>query len=238
MSSSRSSLRRGVTAAAIALSTLSLAACGAGLNAQTNQIRPDNASEAVGDIKLQNVSVITTEDGEGPAAISALIFNGGDEDETLQAVTFTTGDGSGRAELSPAEGGTLTVPAGGHLMLGGEGNASAVVENAGQQGISDGAALPVTFQLSSTGSIELRPLVYPETMLTYGEFGPTPAASPEPTGEDATGQPEDGTEGEPGSEDTAGPDAEEPGTAESGTPEGTEAGDGTEGGQDEVPPAA
>ncbi|MEU3558403.1 DUF461 domain-containing protein, partial [Streptomyces fragilis] len=55
-----SSLRRGaLAAAAIAFSIASLAACGAGNNAETLQIKPDLADITVGDIKVQNVAVLT-----------------------------------------------------------------------------------------------------------------------------------------------------------------------------------
>lgn len=73
-----SSLRRGaLAAAAIAFSIASLAACGAGHNAQTLEIKPDNAATSVGDIKVQNAVVITQPDLEstGPAVVSATLFN-------------------------------------------------------------------------------------------------------------------------------------------------------------------
>lgn len=116
-----SSLRRGaLAAAAIAFSIASLAACGAGHNAQTLEIKPDNAATSVGDIKVQNAVVITQPDLEstGPAVVSATLFNSGDKDQTLESVTVAGTDKS--AELKPAKGekGDLTVPAGGSLVLG------------------------------------------------------------------------------------------------------------------------
>ncbi|MGD9485795.1 DUF461 domain-containing protein [Streptomyces sp. TRM70308] len=209
MSSSRTSLRRGAVAAALALSTLTLAGCAAGVDAATNQIVPDNASTSEGDIELQNVTVVTTEDGEGPASVTARIFNGGGEDETLQGITFATDGGTGQVELSPADGGSLTVPAGGHLMLGGEGNAAAVIEDAGERNITDGEAQPLTFELSETGDIPIRAFVYPETQLTYSEFGPSPAAT-------SPGQTPEGTQSPaPGVEPSAEGSTESPGAGES-----------------------
>ncbi|GAA4686374.1 hypothetical protein GCM10023347_47190 [Streptomyces chumphonensis] len=207
MSSSRSSLRRGAVAAAVlALSSLSLAGCGAGFDAGTNQIRPDNVLKRVGDIQLQNVTVITSEDADGPASITARIFNGGDEDETLGGISFRSDGGTGTFVLSPADGGSLTVPAGGHLMLGGEGNASAIVQNAGDQDITDGEAQQLTFELSATGDIDVRALVFPAEDITYEEWGP----SASPSGD---GPEQDAAEG------GESPEAEEsPGTGES--PEG------------------
>lgn len=75
-----SSLRRGaLAAAAIAFSIASLAACGAGSDAQTLGVKPDNAATTVGDIKVQNALVITQPDATstGPAVISATVFNNG-----------------------------------------------------------------------------------------------------------------------------------------------------------------
>ncbi|GAA3301844.1 hypothetical protein GCM10020295_46040 [Streptomyces cinereospinus] len=99
-----SSLRRGALAAtAIAFSIASLAACGAGNQAQTLEIRPDNAATSVGDIKIQNAVVITQADPEatGPAVVSATVFNAGDRPQTIESISL---DGARTVELSPASG--------------------------------------------------------------------------------------------------------------------------------------
>ncbi|MFB7505704.1 DUF461 domain-containing protein, partial [Streptomyces broussonetiae] len=58
-----SSLRRGALAAsAIVFSIASLAACGAGNDSQTLEIKPDNAATKVGNIKVQNALIITQPD--------------------------------------------------------------------------------------------------------------------------------------------------------------------------------
>ncbi|MBE8478285.1 copper chaperone PCu(A)C [Streptomyces justiciae] len=186
-----SSLRRGaLAAAAIAFSIASLAACGAGNNAQTLEIKPDNAATTVGDIKVQNAVVITQPDLEstGPAVISATLFNSGTSAQTLDAITV---DGAGAAELSAAKGkGKLTIPAGGSLVLGGKDNATAVLSS-GRESLKDGDAQKVTFSFSKTGDVSLQAFVVPAK--TYFEkWGPTekpstPAeTSPSPT-ESATG---------------------------------------------------
>ncbi|WP_219092342.1 DUF461 domain-containing protein [Streptomyces sp. JJ38] len=237
MSSSRSSLRRGAVAAAVlALSSLSLAGCGAGFEAGTSQVRPDTPSEQVGDIALQNVLVITSEDGEGPAGVTATIFNNGDKAETLRGITFAAPGGDGSFELSPAEGDDLTVPAGGRLVLGGEGHASAVVEGEAAQEIHDGEAQQLTFELSSTGDIDIKALVFPSDQDHYAPWGPSPAPGAEqaPAGEEAEGAEE--TPGGETPDDSAGEPAEgesaEAGTqdeAESPADEGTESIEGSEG---------
>ena len=187
-----SSLRRGaLAAAAIAFSIASLAACGAGNNAQTLEIKPDNASTTVGDIKVQNAVVITQPDAQstGPAVIAATLFNSGTSAQTLD--TITVAGVSEPVELSPAKGkGKLTVPAGGSLVLGGEGNASAVLSGS-REALKDGAAQKVTFTFSKTGDVSLQAFIVPAKSY-FEKWGPTelpstPAeTSPSPT-ESATG---------------------------------------------------
>ncbi|MFB9462252.1 copper chaperone PCu(A)C [Streptomyces cinereospinus] len=217
-----SSLRRGALAAtAIAFSIASLAACGAGNQAQTLEIRPDNAATSVGDIKIQNAVVITQADPEatGPAVVSATVFNAGDRPQTIESISL---DGARTVELSPASGrGELTVPAGGSVVIGGEGNASAVLQDA--ESLTDGDAHRVTFAFSETGDVTMRAFIVPAEGF-YAAWGPSgsPAASasPSPTGEatgesggdhggEATGTPSDAASGsapatEPAADDTAG----------------------------------
>ncbi|MET8559115.1 DUF461 domain-containing protein [Streptomyces flaveolus] len=167
-----SSLRRGALAAsAIVFSIASLAACGAGNNAQTLEIKPDNAATSVGDIKIQNALVITQPDlqSTGPAVISGTVFNSGRTDQTLQSITL---DGSGTsAELKPAKGQSLTVPAGGSLILGGKDNASATLPS-GREAVQDGNAQKITFTFSKTGKVSLRAFVVPATSY-FDKWGPS-----------------------------------------------------------------
>ncbi|MET9774695.1 DUF461 domain-containing protein [Streptomyces sp. NPDC006367] len=216
-----SSLRRGaLAAAAIAFSIASLAACGAGHNAQTLEIKPDNAATTVGDIKIQNALVITQPDPKatGPAVVSAMLFNGGTTDQTLESVTVA----GKSAELKPAKGGKdLTVPAGGSLLLGGKDNASAVL-TAGREAVQDGNAQEVVFSLSKTGDVKLRAFVVPAESY-FSSWGPSdvpstpgasakpsPGASGEPADGESSGAPADGSsaaDGAEGDASSAGPDA-------------------------------
>ncbi|MCP9987541.1 DUF461 domain-containing protein [Streptomyces sudanensis] len=169
------SLRRGALAAtALMISVASLTACGAGHDAQSLQIKPDNATATVGDIEVLNAVVITPAEGaEGPAALSATLFNGSSTAETLEAVQFP--GSKAKAELKPAKGsGPLTIPAGGSLILGGKGNAAVVIE--GLEESARGGAQEVVFRLSKTGDVKLQALVH-ATGSYYDNFGPTPAAS-------------------------------------------------------------
>ncbi|MEU1850293.1 DUF461 domain-containing protein [Streptomyces sp. NPDC019990] len=203
-----SSLRRGaLAAAAIAFSIASLAACGAGNNAQTLQIKPDNAATTVGNIKIQNAVVITQPDLEstGPAAISATFFNSGDTAETLESITVS---GTGKkAELKPAEGGSLSVPAGGSLILGGKDNATAMLPSS-RETVQDGNAQKITFTFSKTGDVSLRAYVVPAKHY-FKEWGPTevpaaPGASGTPSGSPSAPESPAGTESPAGGETPGG----------------------------------
>ncbi|MFF7975377.1 DUF461 domain-containing protein [Streptomyces sp. NPDC007905] len=181
-----SSLRRGALAAsAIVFSIASLAACGAGNNSQTLEIKPDNAATSVGDIKIQNASIITQPDpkASGPAVVSATVFNGGSTNQTLQSITVA--GSSEPVKLSPAKGQSLTVPAHGSLVIGGKGNASAVLAS-GREAVQDGNAQKVTFTLSKTGPVSLRAYVVPATSYFSG-WGPSEIPSASATASGAPG---------------------------------------------------
>ncbi|MFD7405218.1 DUF461 domain-containing protein [Streptomyces sp. NPDC059866] len=187
-----SSLRRGALAAsAIAFSIASLAACGAGNNAQTLEIKPDNAATSVGDIKIQNAVVITQPDPEatGPAVISATVFNSGSTVQTLDSITV---DGAGTAKISPATGtGTLSVPAGGSVVIGGKNNASAVLSSA--EGVTDGNAQKVTFSFSQTGAVSLRAFVVPAESY-FSSWGPTEVPAAPGASASTSEEPDEGTD--------------------------------------------
>ncbi|PZT75664.1 DUF461 domain-containing protein [Streptomyces sp. AC1-42W] len=172
------SLRHGALAAtAIAFSITALSACAAGNNAATLGVRPDNASTQSGAIKVQNVNVITQAEAgaQGPAAVTATVFNAGPKAETLESITLTGGSGSVR--LHAAEGsGPVVVPAGGRVILGGRGNASAVIEN-GDEAPKNGDVQPLVFNFSETGEVSLGASVVPSSGY-FKDFGPS--ALPEP----------------------------------------------------------
>ncbi|MFG2402078.1 copper chaperone PCu(A)C [Streptomyces lydicus] len=175
------SLRRGVLAATVlSLSVVSLSACAAGNDAQTLQVKPDNAATSVGDIKIQNSNVITQPDvnAKGPAVVAATVYNNGAKDQKLTAIDV---DGTGQsAKLTPAGGGSgpITVPAGGSVVLGGKGNASAVLAS-GRDAVQDGNIQSLTFTLSSAGKVKVNAYVVPATSYFQG-YGP--AQPPQPSG--------------------------------------------------------
>ncbi|WP_406452997.1 DUF461 domain-containing protein [Streptomyces sp. NBC_00876] len=195
------SLRHGAFAAtAIVFSIAALSACGAGQNAQTLGVRPDNAATSSGDIKIQNANVVTqsVRGANGPAVVTATLFNNGTKAETLDAITLTGSSGS--VQLHAAEGsGPVVVPAGGKVLLGGKGNAAAVIEN-GNEATQNGNVQRLVFKFSETGDIPLGVSVVPADSYFKG-FGPSslpqPPKLPEKSPETSpTGSPSE-TPGEP-----------------------------------------
>ncbi|MFG2307429.1 DUF461 domain-containing protein [Streptomyces sp. NPDC048566] len=190
-----SSLRRGASAAAVlAFSIASLAACGAGSNAQTLEVKPDNAATSVGEIKIQNALVITQPDvkATGPAVISATVFNSGSEPQTLDSIAV---EGGGTAQITPAGGkGKLTVPAGGSVVLGGKGNASAALANPGD--ILNGSAQKVTFGFSTTGDVSLRAFVVPAESY-FTKWGPSDMPAAPGASAESSASPSDSATGSP-----------------------------------------
>jgi len=191
-----SSLRRGaLAAAAIAFSIASLAACAAGNDAQTLEVKPDNAATTVGDIKVQNALVITQPNttATGPAVISATLFNNGSTDQTLDSINV---GGDGTAEITPADGkGKLTIPAGGSVILGGKGNASAALTNPGEA-VKDGNAQQVTFGFSKTGAVSLRAFVVPAESY-FTKWGPSEIPAAPGASASATNGPSESVSGSP-----------------------------------------
>jgi len=213
-----SSLRRGALAAsAIAFSIASLAACGAGNDAQTQEIKPDNAATSVGAIKVQNALVITQPDvkATGPAVISATLFNNGTTEQTLDSISV---EGEGSAQITPAEGkGKLTVPAGGSIVLGGKGNASAALATPSET-LLNGSVHKVTFSFSETGAVSLGSYVVPAESY-FSKWGPSDIPSaPATTSAPATSPSESATGSPSASESASG----EPGTTESSSAVATE----------------
>ncbi|MFH9723206.1 DUF461 domain-containing protein [Streptomyces sp. NPDC017254] len=202
------SLRRGALAAtAIVFSIAALSACGAGNDAQTLGIRPDNAAVTVDDVKIQNALVITQplDVAKGPAAVSATVFNNGSQPQTIESISLP---GSRAAvTLKAASGaGPIVVPAGGSVVIGGEGNASAVVEN-GSEATRDGDAQQVVFKLSKTGDVSLSAFVVPATHY-FKDFGPSILPAPPGATPTATASPSGEAEGEHGGEASGEPSGE------------------------------
>ncbi|MFC5722585.1 DUF461 domain-containing protein [Streptomyces gamaensis] len=213
-----SSLRRGALAAtALVLSIAPLSACAAGNSAQTLEVKPDNAETSVGDIKLQNLNVITQpeQSATGPAVITGQIFNGGRKDQTLRAITLPGKNVT--VKLSPAKGsGPVVVPAHGSVQLGGQGNASAVLPG-GREALKDGEQQRLAFDFSDTGEVRIGAFVVPAKSY-FKEWGPSegaPASSP--SGSAKPGGKASGAPGAQGAEDGSGASGSASASASTGT---------------------
>ncbi|WP_405700096.1 DUF461 domain-containing protein [Streptomyces sp. NBC_01383] len=175
------SLRHGALAAtAIAFSIAALSACGAGNNAQTLEVRPDNAATSAGAIKIQNANVITQPDhgAKGPAVVTATLFNSSSKPETLDAIALAGTSAS--VQLHAAKGsGPVIVPAEGRVVLGGKGNAAAVIEN-GSEAAQNGNVQNLVFKFSESGDIPLGATVVPATSYFAG-FGPSALPTTKPS---------------------------------------------------------
>ncbi|CAL9449893.1 hypothetical protein SUDANB171_02405 [Streptomyces sp. enrichment culture] len=216
-----SSLRRGAVAAVFAFSTVvALSACGAGFEAETQKIKPDNAAAQVDAIKVQNVNVILPDGTDGPAGISARIFNESTTEQVLESITLP---GSGVVvELTPAGNESqVVVPARGSVALGGEGNASAFIADPAAAQIALGNAQQLVFLLSDTGAIELAATVVPasENWTYYADWGPTPPAIPSDEEGEAEGDADEGaTDGTEGDAADAGAEGDTGTGADAGAP--------------------
>ncbi|MFJ9212710.1 DUF461 domain-containing protein [Streptomyces sp. NPDC102264] len=190
------SLRRGALAAtALVFSLATLSACGAGNNAQTLGVRPDNAATSVDVITIQNATVVTQPeaDAEGLAVVTGTVFNNGKSAQTLDSVKLP--GTSATVKLSPAKGsGPVTVPAHGSVQLGGAGNASAVIEN-GREAAKNGNAQQVVFTFSKTGDVGLRAFVWPADSF-FKDVGPSSLPTPPGSSVTPSGTPAAGAEGE------------------------------------------
>ena len=173
------SLRRGALAAtAIVFSIAALSACGAGNDAQTLGVKPDNAAVTVDDVKIQNALVITQphEGVKGPAVVSATVFNNGRTPQTLDAITLPGTTATVKLTAAAGGAGPITVPALGSVVIGGAGNATAVIEN-GTEAARNGDAQKVVFKLSKTGDVGLSAFVVPSTSY-FKDFGASIVPAP------------------------------------------------------------
>lgn len=186
------------------------------MNAQTLEVRPDNAETTVDSIKIQNATVLIQPqaEAEGPAVVSATLFNTGSQPQTLDAITLP--GLSAPVKLSAAKGsGSITIPAQGSIIVGGAGNAAAVIEKGEEASKNAGGVQNVVFRFSETGDVNVQALVLPAKSYFEG-YGPSTLPKPsekpstEPTGTpsgtpsgSATGQAGEPGNGQSGEPDTA-----------------------------------
>ncbi|MFI9328242.1 DUF461 domain-containing protein [Kitasatospora sp. NPDC052868] len=175
------SLRRGSIAALAALAIVSLSSCATGNSPETLEIKPDNASATLGtNLRLNNIVVVTGDESSGehtgPANVTVNISNSGTEPVELASITVGAGATAAFADEKGAPLTGIVVPAGGAVLLGGDGNPSAKVASAT---LSVGGFVPTTFAFKSGDKVAAEAAVSPNKGI-YKGYGPTasPAAAP------------------------------------------------------------
>ncbi|MER7750704.1 DUF461 domain-containing protein [Kitasatospora sp. NPDC097643] len=185
------SLRRGSIAAIAAIAIASLTSCAAGNEPDTLQIKPDNAAATVGtNLRLNNIVVVTAEGTSGaytgPVNVTVNIANSGTTPAELQSVTVGGGATATFADAAGAPMSSVVIPAGGSVLLGGDGNPSAKVASAT---VYIGGFVNTTFTFKDGQKAETKAAVSPDKAL-YKGFGPTVApATPSKSGSPAATAP-------------------------------------------------
>ncbi|QKW20173.1 DUF461 domain-containing protein [Kitasatospora sp. NA04385] len=192
------SLRRGAVAAIVLAAIVPLAACAAGNDASTLQIKPDNAATAIGtDVKLNNIVVVTPKGTagsySGAANLTVNIANTGTEDEVLTSVKID----DAAAKLTDESGAAVsdvTLKPGQSVLLGAEGGTAASIPTSD---LSVGGYAKTTFTFKNAGEVSAEANVQPADGL-YEGFGPkaSPSAAASPS-TSASGSASPGASGSP-----------------------------------------
>ncbi|MEV4557150.1 DUF461 domain-containing protein [Kitasatospora sp. NPDC049285] len=167
------SLRRGAAAAIVLAAIVPLAACSASNDAETLQIKPDNAATSIGaDLTLNNIVVVTPAGaaGEysGAATVTVNISNSGSAPETLKslkvgdaAATFTGPKGDAVSEI--------VIPAGGSVLVSGRENSP--IAQVSSAKLTVGGYAPTSFTFGRAGQVSTQANVQPGAGV-YAGYGP------------------------------------------------------------------
>jgi len=188
------SLRRGAVAAIVLAAIVPLAACAAGNDASTLEIKPDNAATAIGtDVKLNNIVVVTPKGSAGEySGAAALTVN----------IANTSGD--------PIEG--ITLKPGQSVLIGAEGGPTAGVKTSD---LSVGGYAKTSFTFKNAGEVSANANVQPADGL-YEGFGPK-AAAPSATASPSAGATGSASPGASASPSAGATGAASPGATASGS---------------------
>lgn len=182
------SLRRGAAAALVLAAIVPLSACAAGNDADTLQIKPDNAAASIDNAaKLNNIVVVAPEGsaGEysGPLAVSANIANTAPKDDLVLTGIKVGGTAAQLTDEHGAQVSQIVIHAGESVLLGGPNpGAGAQVPNAK---VSVGGYTDTTFSFKNAGDVTANANVQPAAGFYQG-FGPqskstaSPAATASP----------------------------------------------------------
>lgn len=131
---------------------------------QSTQNSGNGTDANVGDLAIENVTVVLGPDGSGSATLIGSVFNNGSADDTLVDVTVN----GTPAVITP---GAEKIPAGGSATYGYDGTNYI---NSYTFEAEPSAYVPVTMQFANAGVVEMSVLSVPATGI-YAGIAPTPA---------------------------------------------------------------
>lgn len=157
----------------VAVPSVALSGCAAGSDAETLQIRPDTPETALGQLKVQDVLLVTgPEGGGGPLAVVAYVYNGGAAPDRLEGISVNELPQPAAIAPAPSHPGLGILP-GQSLRIGGQGDTTAVLPNADNI-VQAGDTRLVTLRFARSGEVTLWVPVQPAVGYLQG-YGPAGA---------------------------------------------------------------
>lgn len=181
--------RAGLAATAVVLAVAPFAAaCGAGFNSASEDVKPNAAAGQVGDIKVNNVWVIVDKNS-GTAEVIGAVTNTGDAPDQLTGVTA----GDSQVTFAPAPAGStgsdttgsgvkvaadgVTIPGSQSVTFGEQGSPGLSIVGGG---LTAGRFATVKLTFAQAGTLTLTAEVEPDTGLFVG-YDPATYQSPSPS---------------------------------------------------------
>jgi hypothetical protein len=183
---SRLSRRRRTTIGLLAAAAPLLTACGAGFDAQTNQVYQPavGVNDRSGDVFVINALVVT--DGSGSGTVVASLVNTAAEDDALTEVVATAT--SGAPLEASALGAGIDIPAGDAVQLADEGvtvSTTAVAEGSGSEqsegGVTAGSFVTLQFVFERAQVVELHAPVVSNESEHHDMYEDVPLPTPSTT---------------------------------------------------------
>jgi hypothetical protein len=165
-------LHRGAVAAAFALAVgAGVTGCGAGFQAESYRVDPDNAEASVGGLLIRNLVMVKAEDAE-VAGISGTFVNRGSTADVLERIQVAPGQDAaggqgGTISISPA----LEVPANSAVTVGAGESPPLTVPDAAELQVGTFVTMTLTFR--QAGPVELA-VPLEDAHDYYASIAPTP----------------------------------------------------------------
>jgi hypothetical protein len=155
-----------------------LTGCGAGFDAESYAVDPDNAEATVGNLLIRNLVMVKAEDAPA-AGITASFINRGPTPDVLETIQIEPGQDaaggqSGSISISPA----LQVPANSAVTVGAGQAPPLVVPDAQELRVGTFVTMTLTFRQAGTAELAV-PLE--DATDYYATVAPTGAAATTPT---------------------------------------------------------